>query len=371
MKKLLLLFALLFLASTINPVVASALVVSNNMDGYSISTDLTVNTDTTGINVDNTENTDFNIDLITISPPDPSTYARLFIDESEFAYIEYDSGDGISLGQGKVAYVRYGGNATIKWESNKMSSCNIHPIDQSGTSGEYLLQNITSNTNINISCITNLGRRYLSIKNTSQTIKVLPPTFDNLKQYLSSLQSDISKKVNLTSTSVLLEQAQKAYDSGNTEKAQAFLQKSVENLQQHLSRGNFAADKVHRYEDMANHLTKVLPVKLLIAPDGCSVTAIGPDNLTLKYGSHEDGLAGFVYAAIGIGPQYPIIYGWTAGSTILNNEITRSIPARSGWTTFGKISDSDGLVYALDELEVTNDCKSVSNTTTLNLNPQY
>lgn len=358
MKKLLSLFALLFVATTISPVAASALTVDNSTEGYSVNTDFTVNHDSTEIGVVNTENVDFNIGLITISPPDPSAYARLFVDEAEVAYVEYDNG-GFTTVPGKTVYVEYGGNATLGWESNKMSSCTLNPTNQTGTSGEYVLQDITSNTYLSLSCLTVSGQRYRSIVNTSITIKVLPPTFDYLKGYLSSLQSESGKKVNFTSTSVMVEQAQKAYNSGDTDKAQSFLQRSIDNLKQQATRGSLATDTVDQYESTVSYLIKVLPVKLHIAANGCSVTAIGSIELSLKYGSHEDGLAGIAYVSIGLGPQYPIFHGWTAGSSIINNEITRSIPARSGWTTYGKITDLSGLVYAIDTVAVTANCPTL------------
>lgn len=282
---------------------------------------------------------------IIIVPPDPSAYARLFVNES------------------KIAYVEYGGSATLKWESKKMSSCTVTPTNQTGTSGQYVMQNITSNAQVKIDCLTVSGIPYSAAgqsRNANVSIKVLPPTFDYLREYLSSLQPDNGRSVNLTTTSVMVEQAQKAYNSGNTDRAQSFLQRSIDSLKQHATRGNFTTDAINQYENAANYLSKTLPVKLAVAPDGCSITATGFAGLTLDYGSHRDGIIGDIYALIGVGPQYPIILGWSGMQTPLstNETTTRSISARSGWTTFGKIVGTDGTIYATDTVAVATDCYS-------------
>lgn len=356
MKKLLLLFALLFVATTISPVAASALTISNSSEGYSISTDYTVNLDATEISVDNSENTTSNTSTITISH-DPSAYARLFVNDY------------------KTAYVEYGGSAVLRWESNKMSSCTVAPTGQTGTNGEYVLQNITNNVQVMLNCLATPDAsrpfwRYIS--DVRVDIKVLPPTFDYLSEYLSSLESEGSKKINLTSTSVMVEQAQKAYNSNKIERAQSFLQKSIDNLKRHGTRGNISADSINQYEHTTNHLSKALPISLSVATDGCSVTATGPAGLTLDYGSHELGLHGTIIASIGIGPQYPIIHGYLSQTTIPDEGTTTlQIPSRSGWTAFGKVVDSDGLIYALETVEVTTDCTALSSHHSTTLLPGF
>lgn len=271
---------------------------------------------------------------------DPS-YARLFVNES------------------KIAYVEYGGSATLRWESYKKSSCTLVPTGQTGLNGQYVLQNITRNMQVQITCLTSSGAISGRSADTGVYIKVLPPTFDYLRGYLSQLQYNNSKKVNLASTTVFIDQAQKAHNSGNTDLAQAFLQKSINNLKQLGVRADIATDSINQYEHAASYLSKTLSVSLAVAADGCSVAATGTEGFTVDYGSHELGLLGTIVVSIGIGPQYPIVHGYLAQTTIPSGgTVTESIPARSGWTTFGKVVDSDGLIYALRTVGVTTNCPS-------------
>ena len=277
-----------------------------------------------------------------ITPPDPSAYARLFVNDS------------------KIAYVEYGGSVNLKWESNKMSSCIVNPTSQSGKSGQYELQNITSNMQVTVSCITNTGIPYSASgrsRDVSVKIKVMPPTFTYLEDYLAQMQSDSGKKINLTSTSVMLDQAQKAYTSNKNDTAASFLQKSINNLKQSTKQGDFATESVNHYEQAATYLGKTLPVRLALAEDGCSVAASGPAGLTLLYGGHELGLSGDIFAILGIGPNYPKILGYQSGVTITDGEsATASIPSRSGWTAFGGVSDPEGLIYAVKTVGVEANC---------------
>ncbi len=207
-----------------------------------------------------------------ISPPDPSAYARLFVNDS------------------KIAYVEYGGSVNLKWESNKMSSCTVNNTSLSGKSGYYELQNVTSNMKVTIACITNTGIPYSASgrsRDVSVTIKVLPPTFPYLENYLAQMQSRTTKKINLTSTSVMLDQAQKAHSSGKNDVAAAFLQKSINILKQNTKHDGSITESVSHYEDTTIYLAKTLPVRLALAEDGCSVAASGPAGLTLQYGGHE------------------------------------------------------------------------------------
>lgn len=276
--------------------------------------------------------------VITITPPDPSAYARLFVNES------------------KLAYVEYGTSATLRWESNKMSSCTIEPTGQTGTAGQYLLTNITSNTQIRITCLTISGTPYSATgrsRDVNVTIKVLPPTFDYLRDYLSHLPSNNGKKVNLTSTSVMIDQAQKAYDSGKTDNAQSFLQKSVNNLKQQSAKGELTTAAITQYESAANYLSKTLPYRVVVAPDGCSVTATGSAGFNFLYQTN-DGTG--LLTEIGIG--HVLIRSYNGQTTIPESgSVTGTLYyAKVGWTSSGVIEDADGLIYAYGEKYATADC---------------
>ena len=78
---------------------------------------------------------------------------------------------------------------------------------------------------------------------------------------------------------------------------------------------------------------------------------------SLQYGGHELGLAGDIFLILGVGPNYPKILGYQSGVVLTDGEFaTASIPSRSGWTTFGVVSDSDGLVYAVKTVDVETSC---------------
>lgn len=346
MKNLFSFIALSLIAIVISPIAnVSALTVNDSSEGTVVSTDTVISTGSTAIYVDNSYNENFNASYITISPPDSSAFARLYVNES------------------KIAYVEYGGSATLRWESNKMSSCSVTPLGQVGTNGDYVLQNITSNAQIGLTCLTLAGHSYGSIgwnRDKNVDIKVLPPTFDYLREYLSQMQSENNKKTNFTQTSVMIDQAQKAHDSNKIKQAQSFLQKSIDNLKLHATRGGYPADSINQYEHAAHYLSKVLPVEVKVATDGCSVTATGPAGLIVDYGAHELGLHGYIIASIGIGPQYPIIHGYLTQTTIpAEGSVTKSIPSRNGWTAFAKVVDSDGHIYGIDTVEVMTDCPAL------------
>lgn len=280
-----------------------------------------------------------------ISPPDPSAYARLYVNDS------------------KIAYVEYGGSVNLKWESNKMSSCTINNTSVSGKSGQYELQNVTSNIKVTISCITNAGVPYSASgrsRDVSVDIKVMPPTFTYLENYLAQMQSNTNKKINLTSTSVMLDQAQKAHSSDKNDIATSFLQKSINILKQNTKHDDSITESVSHYEDAAIYLAKTLPVRLALAEDGCSVTASGFTGLSLQYGAHEQGLAGDIYLILGATPGSSKILGFQSGIS-LNDGISTTIPmpSRSGWISYGVVSDSEGLIYAAKTASVNQDCPNV------------
>lgn len=247
----------------------------------------------------------------------PTPYANLTVNDTGIAYVSYD------------------GSATLKWDSVGMDSCTVDPTAQSGTSGQYELQNITSNTTVTLNCDVSSEYANFTISPSSVQIKVLPPTFDYLKAYLSLIQPSSTKKVNLTSVSNFIDQAQKAK---KIDLVQSFLQKSVDNLKQ-TTKGNISSAQITKYENAVNYLSKSLPVKVVIATDGCSVTATGTPGLILQYGANENMRRGY-------GDEATI----PASGTII-----ATIYAPNGWQSTAEVVDSTGLIYARDTKDVTTD----------------
>lgn len=235
-----------------------------------------------------------------------------------------------------IAYVVYDGSVTLNWDSYGMGSCTVNPISQSGTSGQYELKNITSNTTVTLNCNVSSDYPNYNVFPTSVQIKVLPPTFDYLKAYLSQIQPSGNEKVNLTSVSNFVDQAQKAK---KTDLAQSFLQKSVDSLKQQGAKGVISTAQITKYEQAAHYLSKTLPVKVVITVDSCSVTATGPAGLIMQYGANENERRGY-------GEEVTIP---TSGT------ITASIHATSGWQATAEVIDSTGLIYARDTKDVTTD----------------
>jgi surface antigen len=245
----------------------------------------------------------------------------------------------LSVNDEYILYVNYEDSATVKWESTGTSSCSLDPIGQSGTEGQYVLQDVTSNMIITIDC--EAGPGYAKYQTSPSwlgrvEVKVLPPTFDYLKSYLSQIQPSSNKKLNLNSASNFIDQAQKAK---KTDLAKAFLQKSVDNLKQQGAKGVIPAVQITKYEEAANYLSKTLTVKVVIAADGCSVTATGPSGLILQYGANENMRRGY-----GDEATFPA-----------SGTITATIYAPNGWQSTAEVIDSTGLIYARDTKDVTTD----------------
>lgn len=237
-----------------------------------------------------------------------------------------------------IAYVEYGGSATVNWDSYGMTSCTLDPISLSGTSGEYTLENITSNKVVNISCEISSGFPDYFVSPGMVIIKVLPPTFDYIESYLTAIQPSNNKKVNLKSTDNFIEQARRALEQGSVDRAQAFLQKSVDSIKRQGSKALSAAD-IDKYASAVNHLIKTLPVDVSIAADGCSATAIGTPGLILQYGANKD-------MRMGYGNEATIPASGT---------ITEAIYAPNGWQSTAEVVDANGLIYARDTKDVTTD----------------
>jgi hypothetical protein len=247
----------------------------------------------------------------------------------------------LSVNDEYILYVNYGDTATVKWSSIGTSNCSLEPINKSGVEGQYVLQDIKSNVVITIHCDVGPGYDNYQIFPSylgRVEVRVLPPTFDYLKNYLTTMQSSGSKKVNLNGTTNLIEQAQRAYDSGKTDMAQSFLQRSVSNLQKQRA---LAADAASKYEEAVNYLSKTLPVKVVIATDGCSVTANGTPGLILEFGGNVNMRRGYTEQAVI--PE--------------EGTITKDLYTQNGWTATGEVIDSTGLIYARETKDVTtNDC---------------
>lgn len=242
----------------------------------------------------------------------------------------------LTVNETGIVYVAYDGSATLDWDSYGMVSCALDPINQSGTSGQYELKNITSNTTATLNC--NVSSEYpgYTVSPSTVQIKVLPPSFDYLKAYISQIQPSGNKKVNLNSVSNFVDQAQKAK---KTDQAQSFLQKSVDSLKQQGAKGVIPTAQITKYENAVNYLSKALTVKVAIATNGCSVTATGPAGLIMQYGANENMRRGY-------GDEVTIP---ASGS------ITATIYAPNGWQSTAEVVDSTGLIYARDTKDVTTD----------------
>ncbi len=242
----------------------------------------------------------------------------------------------ITINDAGIAYVAYDGGVTLNWESYGMTDCTVDPISESGTSGRYELKNITSNITVTLNCEVSSDYQDSTVYPSSVEIKVLPPAFEYLKNYLSQIQPSGNKKVNLNSISNFLDQAQK---TKKADLAQSFLQKSVDNLKQQAAKGVIPSSQVTKYENAANYLSKTLPVKVVMAADGCSVTATGPAGLIVQYGANESMRRGY-------GDEVTIPASGT---------ITATIYAPNGWQSTAEVVDSTGLIYARDTKDVTTD----------------
>ena len=246
----------------------------------------------------------------------------------------------ITVNDTGVAYVEYDGSATVKWDSFGMNGCTLDSINQSGTSGEYTLENITSNTSVTLNCDVSSEYPDYTVSANMVTIKVLPPTFDYIESSLSVLQSSSNKKVSLKSTTNFIEQARRALQQGNVDRAQAFLQKSINSIKPQGSNSLPTTD-TEKYASAVNYLIKTLPVNVSIASDGCSVIATGTPGLTLQYGANKD-------MRMGYGNEATIPASGT---------ITEAIYAPNGWQSTAEVVDASGLIYARDTKDVTTDSR--------------
>lgn len=240
-----------------------------------------------------------------------------------------------------IAYVQYGGSATLKWKSTGTSSCSLDAIGQSGTGGQYTLRDITNNTVITLECDAAPGYANYQLSPSwlgRVEVKVLPPTFEYLKSSIHNLQSTSGKKIKLASVSNYIDRSQKAYKAGKTDKAKALLKKSVYKLKQQPKR-SISADDIARYESAVHYLNKTLSVKVVIAADGCSVTATGSAGLILQYGANEHMRRGYGEEAI----------------IPASGSITATIYAPNGWQSTAEVVDTTGLIYARDTKNVTID----------------
>lgn len=246
----------------------------------------------------------------------------------------------LSVNDEYIVYVNYGDSAIVKWESVGTSSCTLDAIGLTGIEGEYILAGITSNISIKIECEAAPGyANYQTLPSwlANAEVKVLPPTFEYVESYLAGLQPT-AKKVNLKSTSNFLDQAKRALEQDSSDRAQAFLQKSIDSIKQQESRG-LSANVTEQYEVAVNYLSSTLPVTVVIASDGCSVTANGSPGLILQYGANENMRRG--YGEEAVIPE--------------EGTITKAIYAPSGFTATGEVVDSTGLIYARDSKDVTTD----------------
>ncbi len=268
---------------------------------------------------------------ITTAPMISADYCAVSVDSpTQYPYANLTTNDT------GIAYVMYDGSVTLNWNTYGMDSCTVEPISQSGTSGQYELKNITSNTTVTLNCNVSSDYPNYSVFPTSVQIKVLPPTFEYLKSFISQIQPIRNKKVNLNSVSNFIDQAQKA---SKTSLAQSFLQKSIDSLKQQGAKGVISTAQITKYEQAAHYLSKTLPVKVVITVDSCSVTATGPAGLIMQYGANENERRGY-------GEEVTIP---TSGT------ITASIHATSGWQATAEVIDSTGLIYARDTKDVTTD----------------
>lgn len=244
----------------------------------------------------------------------------------------------ITVNDTGVAYVEYDGSATVKWDSFGMTGCTLESINKSGTSGEYTLENITSNTSVTLDCDVSSQYPNYTVSPITVTIKVLPPTFDYIESYLTAIQPSNNKKVNLKSTDSFIEQGNRALEQGSVDRAQAFLQKSVDSIKRQGSKALSAAD-IDKYANAVSHLSNALPVSVVLATDGCSVTATGTPGLILQYGANKD-------MRMGYGDEATIPASGT---------ITEAIYAANGWQSTAEVVDTNGLIYARDTIDVTTD----------------
>lgn len=252
----------------------------------------------------------------------------------------------LSVDDTGIAYVEYGGSVALKWESFGTSSCSLGPIGQSGTQGQYLLQDITSNMSITLNCEAGPGYANYQIFPSwlgRVEVKVLPPSFGYLTDFLTQMQSGGSKKANLTSTSVFIGHAQKAYGSGKADVAKSFLQKSVDDFAKQAGRGGYPEAAINQYNEAVGYLVKTLPVKVAVAPDGCSVTVSGAAGLILEHGANYQMRKGYGHQTAIPG----------------NGTVTEAIQALGGWTATGEVVDSNGLIYGRDTQDVAIGCPAL------------
>lgn len=236
-------------------------------------------------------------------------------------------------------YVQYGDNVTIEWDSYGMSSCEAAPIGHSGLEGSYLIENVTSNLEVTLDCEVGPSFPDWHYNTLTIRIKVLPPTFSYFTDYLLTLENQ-EEKLKLNSVSAFIRQAQRTLDSGDIDKSVSFLQKSADSLERQVRRSSISSDDVEQYRNALSYFTRSLGIKVEIAADGCSVTAIGTEGLLFNYGAN-----------------FQERKGW-GGQTVIpeSGTVTESTHASAGWNATGEITDSEGVVYTRESQEVNEDC---------------